>query len=89
VFLFPIVIVIIIIPTLVYPIIIKDGYLGSAPRIEHLPILYIVSIIVKGNYLKLEARLKKAPAVLYIVLAIIKDSYLFSTSIDSYIALLV
>jgi hypothetical protein len=49
--LFPIVVIIAIIPILVYPIIIKDGYLELASRIGYLPILYIVPIIVKDSYL--------------------------------------
>jgi hypothetical protein len=49
--LFFIVIIIAIIPTLVYPIIVKDGYLGLVFRIGHLLVLYIVSIIVKDGYL--------------------------------------
>jgi hypothetical protein len=55
VFPFPIVIVIAIISIPIYPIIVKDSYLGSTLRIGHLPILYIVSIIVKGSYLGLVA----------------------------------
>jgi hypothetical protein len=51
VFLFPIVVIMAIIPTLVYPIIVKNSYLGSASRTGHLPVLYIVLIIVKGSYL--------------------------------------
>jgi hypothetical protein len=55
VFLFPIVIVVAIIPVLIYLIIVKDGYLGLVSRIEYLPVLYIVLIIVKGGYLELVA----------------------------------
>jgi hypothetical protein len=51
VLLFPIVIIRAVIPIPIYPIIVKDGYLGSVPRIGYLPVLYIVPIIVKGGYL--------------------------------------
>jgi hypothetical protein len=51
VLLFPIIIVIAIIPILIYLIIVKDGCLGLVPRIGYLPILYIVPIIIKSGYL--------------------------------------
>jgi hypothetical protein len=51
VLLFPTIIIMAIIPAPIHPIIVKNGYLGLAPRTKYPPVLYIVPIIVKDSYL--------------------------------------